>query len=157
MITRKKEDREIEFIKRTRNNYMLLKDSTQYDVTLLINSSIGMLIFINQKYNIEDYLVEPDLLDELLNCVDPDENGDDLVTSLSQFCRHLRNAIAHGNFELKIDPSNYKNQDGTITHVLFEDYDDDKHTNLTARITMSVELLEKFYLKFSENVANWIG
>ena len=157
MIHLNKEEREIQFIKRTRENYMRLKGSTDYDVTLLINSSLGMLIFINQKYVIQDNMVDPGLLDELLNCVAPDENGEDLVASLNQFCRHLRNAIAHCNFELLIEPSNYTNQYGKITGVLLKDYDNDDHDNLTAQIEMTVELLEQFYLEFSDNVTNWIS
>lgn len=155
MNVHSEKDRMVDFITRTQYNYHKFKIMGNYEVTLLINSSIGLLIYAKEKYYdyIEDYLLDDEFLDELLNCYLPEFDNEN--KSLKDFCRHIRNAIAHSNFDFVEEKSNYKDNYNTIKSVVFEDFNDDGEK--TAEIIISIGLLEKFFFEFSNKMIEIIN
>ena len=96
-----------DFARRTRQNLELLKALQEqypqleiYEVTQLINSMLGLLIFPQQRY-IERIPQIP--LDELVCQGWPILVKESQVADLNQLVRYLRNAIAHFNIEFLID------------------------------------------------------
>lgn len=142
--------RQIDFILRTKENCKCLNvHNSKNDVTTLINSSIGMFIYIRENYidEINNHVISDELREELFDCVYP-INEDDYIEELSEFCRHLRNSIAHGCFDFESEESNFIGEYHIISKILFEDYDQDG--NFTADIRIPIDLLKKFFDEFSD-------
>ena len=99
-----------DFAQRTRQNLELLKtlqrqhpDLEIYEVTQLINSMLGLLVFPQQRY-VRNIPRVP--LDELARqgWPIPRVKGDyPQVSDLNQLVRYLRNAVAHFNIEFISD------------------------------------------------------
>lgn len=142
--------RQIDFILRTKENCKYLNiNNNKNDVTTLINSSIGMFIYIRENYmdEIDDYVISDELREELFDCVYP-VYEDGYIDELSEFCRHLRNSIAHGCFDFESEESNYIGEYHIISKIIFEDYD--QNENLTAEIRIPIDLLKQFFDEFSD-------
>lgn len=137
-----------DFANRTRSNYQRHKQFTEYEVTFLINSAVGMLIVPKEKYQekISDDQLEPELLKKLKSCVT--ENSYSQKISLKFMTRHMRNAIAHGHIEFEAEKQPQNGKPLKIHKVTFRDSSDYG----SCVITMSVELLEEFFLAFSEAI-----
>ena len=99
-----------DFARRTRDNLRRLNALKAsgvevYEVTALVNSMLGLLVFPQQRY--VDSIPETPI-DELANQGWPipsvDENFPQ-VPNLRQLVRHLRNAISHFNVEFFADSS----------------------------------------------------
>lgn len=155
MIAVNEKNRELDFIRRTKDNYLSFKDCGKYEVTLLINSSLGLFIYPKEKYFdfIEDNFFEQEFVDEMLNCYKELNNDND--DHLNHFCRHLRNSIAHGNFDFLEEGSNYKNDYNIIKSIIFEDYDEEGI--LVAKIEITIKLLSKFFIKFADKMIEIIN
>ena len=93
-----------DFATRTQKNLRAIeglqaKGSEVYEVTQLVNSTLGLLVFPQQEY--VDRIPETPL-DELRRSGWPVPRcrlGSDQVQNLNQLIRYLRNAIAHFNLE----------------------------------------------------------
>ena len=144
-----------EFIKdfalRTKENYRLVQRGP-YEVTQLINSAVGLLIIPQQKQydKIVDGIVSEELLQDLQNCVVKNTYPQNL--NLGQIARHIRNSIAHARFEFIAEKLPQKSKPIQIRKVVFKD--EDERRKYEFEISLTVELLEKFFFAFSDAAAN---
>lgn len=99
-----------DFAHRTRDNLATLRnlqemrpDAKVYEVTQLINSMLGLLVFPQQRYF--DHIPETTLGElESRGWPIPEVEGNyPQVRSLRELVRYLRNAIAHCNIEFLAD------------------------------------------------------
>lgn len=129
-----KNDMIISFFERTYENlekYKKLnkddKENYPYEVTMTINSLLGLLVFIkeNKKAKLEDFQVD--------NLIAKQEIETD--TSGKEFLRHMRNAVAHGNLIV--------NEDGKkeIESITFYDRNFDTKKK-TFEITLTIADME---------------
>lgn len=128
-----------DFIIRTKENLVKITEQNGYEVTHLINSSIGLLIVPEQKFynEINDTFVSDATLNEIKSCVTIGNN-----ISLKDLVRHLRNSISHSRIK-------FENDNERISKIVFED---GKNNTTTFLAKIGVELYEKFVLEFSENI-----
>lgn len=136
-----------DYIMRTRYNYEGLKKGP-YEVTALINSAVGLLMIPKERCwkAISDDMIEPELLEQLKNSVIENTYGSELY--LSEIVRHLRNAIAHAHLKFDAEKPPAKREPLDIKFVVFED----KRGNEHIKIKMDVDLLESFFIAFSEAI-----
>ena len=101
-----------DFARRTRSNLNLIKSLQElepgievYEVTQLINSMLGLLVFPQQRYvNEIPKTTLRDLVEQ--GWPIPRVVGDyPQVKNLNQLVRYLRNAISHFNVEFLSDPT----------------------------------------------------
>lgn len=71
---------------------------------------------------------------------------------MGQIARHIRNSIAHARFEFIAEKLTQKWKPIQIHNVVFKDVDDRRHYEF--EISLTVELLEKFFFAISDAVAN---
>lgn len=133
------EDLVCDFAKRTIKNY----DSYigEYKVTELINSSLGLFVFTEQKFfcKITDDIISPEILNELkLACTS--SYIEEL--NLQNICKHMRNGIAH--FRIEIIADNRKE----IHSVKIRDVCGGKQFT----VCLNVELMEKFFREFAKSI-----
>ena len=95
---------------------------------------------------ISDDMIEPELLEQLKNSVIENTYGSELY--LSEIVRHLRNAIAHAHLKFDAEKPPAKREPLDIKFVVFED----KRGNEHIKIKMDVDLLESFFIAFSEAI-----
>ena len=128
-----------DFIIRTKENLVKITEQNGYEVTHLINSSIGLLIVPEQKFynEINDTFVSDATLNEIKSCVTIGNN-----ISLKDLVRHLRNSISHSRIK-------FENDNERISKIIFED---GKNNTTTFLAKIGVELYEKFVLEFSGNI-----
>lgn len=69
------------------------KEKYPYEVTMTINSLLGLLVFIKEKQKLE---LNEFQVDELIAKQKIETNQERYI-----FLKHLRNAVAHGNFKIK--------------------------------------------------------
>lgn len=137
----------------------------EYDVALLINAMVGLLIVPREAYfkknNIPDCFTSPDLLEKIRNCVKANRlDGKEQEKTLKEIVRHLRNAVAHGHLTIKGEKPVIENDHVEIYSVKFVDkykfYDEKSkkyhRTNFKAEIP--VDLLKEFLINFATNVCN---
>lgn len=129
-----------DFYKRTLE--ILQKTETEYDVALLINSTVGLLTVPKERFfnnqAIDENLIDSELLGRMRST---------FKLSLSQIVRHLRNSICHGNMEIIAEKSNIENGQAEIYSVVFKD-----KSGFSADVP--VELLREFLISFATNVCN---
>ena len=97
----------LDFAKRTRANLKTLRGLKKnnpeiqvYEVTQLINSMLGLLVFLDEDYSRS--IPRTPLSDlEAQGWRIPKAKGDYQVRDLKEFIRYLRNAIAHAPTTLK--------------------------------------------------------
>jgi hypothetical protein len=99
-----------DFIQRTRRNLEFIEKAHAtdplaevYEVTQLINSLLGLIVFPNEQYFM--HIPETTLKDlTAKGWKIPDVKGDfSQVKNLREFMRYMRNAIAHSNLEFISD------------------------------------------------------
>jgi len=96
-----------EFIARTQKNLIAiecLKDISckVYEVTQLLNSMLGLLIFPKERRLYEK--IQPKSWDTMVEEGWPLPSGDNAhVSDLEELIRHMRNAVAHCKFNLTTD------------------------------------------------------
>ncbi len=130
-----------DFIERTRENHYSYTGN--YEVTNLINSSLGLFVFPEQKFfeNISDNFISQELLDELKSNT---ENEYDEEKNLKNICKHIRNGVAH--FHLKFEAKNNE-----ISKIIISDKPP-KSEIYKFKISFSTVLLEKFFFEFSQAI-----
>lgn len=148
-----------DFYKRT---LQLLNDYRgEYDVTMLLNSSLGLLVvpkggYFNYK-GIPDTFVSADMLLKLQKCIkvntsDGKENSD---KSLQNIVRHMRNSIAHARMTIHGEEPNVKGKSIKITCVEFEDEGkrtiDKKKVEEHFKADITIDLLKDFVIEFATN------
>lgn len=128
-----------DFIIRTKENLLKITEQNGYEVTQLINSSVGMLIVPEQKFynEIDNSFVNEATLNEINLCIDSKNK-----MSLKEIVRHLRNSISHSRIK-------FENDNGEISKIFFEDSNEKEITFLAE---IEVDLYKKFILEFSENI-----
>lgn len=130
-----------DLIERTRENYYSYTGN--YEVTDLINSSLGLFVFPEQKFfeKISDDFVSPELFDELKSNT---ENKYGEENNLKNICNHIRNGIAHFHLE-------FEAKDNEISKIIINDKPP-KSEIYKFKISFSIELLEKFFFEFSQAI-----
>ena len=118
------------FIERTQKileqyDSIALPPEEKYEVTLLLNACVGLLIICKEQFN--DKL--PDnaaKLDEIKSCITICRTYDDSSKTVinesktvASICRHLRNSIAHCNFSF--NSTKQINRKKVITSIIFRD------------------------------------
>lgn len=139
-----------DFVDRTLHNYYMVEKDTPYEITLLINSAIGLLIIPKEKEydKITDTLISDDLYKRLKECIIKDSYSNE--TNLSQIIRHLRNAISHAGIGFSAEKEPVKNNPLKIHSVQFTDTN--KVTKEKFEMIIPIDLLREFFLKFAEAV-----
>ena len=100
-------DLEDEFIARTQKNLKAIeclkeKGGEVYEVTQLLNSMLGLLIFPKERRLYEK--IQPKSWDTMVEEGWPLPSGDNAhVSDLEELIRHMRNAVAHCKFNLTTD------------------------------------------------------
>ena len=124
-------DKEKDFFERTLHNLELYEknhadnpDEYNYEVTMMLNSLLGLLVVLKEKTT-------------LLNKVDISFLG--YPGSSKDFFRHMRNSITHGHF---IDNIKVNEETNEIEEITFIDKDP-KTKNETFRQTTSVSDLRQ--------------
>lgn len=114
-----KEDQDIDFVERTKKiveQYENHKEShglEHYDITLLMNSFVGLLVIpkevclkqLNKEKSLDSWSVKPESLNKW--------EGTEKKT-LGNVVRHLRNSVVHYRFK-------FNSEQGEITSVRFKD------------------------------------
>lgn len=126
-----------DFARRTRSNLLALRNLQNsgvevFEVTALVNSMLGLLVFPQQSYvnglpevPLEELACEGWPIPHVLD-------GYPQVANLKQLVRHLRNAIAHFHIKFETDSS------GQIASLVV--WNTDPHRNKTtwkAKLTMA--------------------
>lgn len=143
-----------EFVQRTRYNYEVLVRGEQYNITALVNSIIGLLIFpkeikvdIHSNSDLEQVLLE--MVGYLIPPYDTEENK-----KCEKIVQHMRNAVAHANILFEGESPSMKSKEQEVKYVIFKDFrildymQDIKEQNF--ELNLPVQLLEKFLLTYSE-------
>lgn len=138
-----------DFVKRTKYNYILLEKS-QYNVTQLINSAIGLLIVPKESvFSKSESLTDcDDLLLKMESCIIKNTYKNN-VTVL-EIARHLRNGIAHWNMEFKAEKDCNITSPINIDKIIITDHN--KQTNETFKIELTVSVLHEFLFKYSDMI-----
>ncbi len=143
-----------DFVERTNVNLDAVRNQKNdlNDVTQLINSLLGLIVFINEekiqsnranifRENVESFMGELIILKPQSSYKIPNSEIDEPNT-MSYFLRHMRNAIAH----CRIEPQG----DKTIESIEFSDNRKRKNTDVESwTVTLTVEQLYVFTRKFT--------
>ena len=140
-----------DFVERTKDNYRRL-ESGPYEVTQLLNSSLGLLIIPQQKMfnRIADGMISDELYRKLSATIK--KNTYKRPLNLSQLARHLRNSIAHAAIEFKAEKHPIKGKPLIIHSVYFIDIN--TRTKNRVEMDVPVDLLKEFFFAFSEAAMN---
>lgn len=127
-----------DFIARTK---VLLERNydTEYDVTLIINCLLGLLIIPKERNKkvIDDSLFSSDLIRRITDCISKDTYSDH---NMSQIIRHVRNSFAHGSFEPK-----EKTEPKVVGSLVIKDSDIKK--GLKFEMECPIELFKEFVIE----------
>lgn len=136
---------EYDFIERTKKiieQYSLVRETPKYEVTLLLNCFVGLLILPQQHWydklpdisiSVNEWGISPDDISFIKN----DEKKD--VKNVS---RHLRNSVSHYRFIAFKDDANNINQ------IKFEDYN--RTNEKTFEAILSIASIKTFIYNFSD-------
>lgn len=142
-----------DFVNRTMHNYSLIEAKTPYEITLLINSSIGLLIIPKESEftKITNDMIDDRLYKKLLNCIKQNTYINKL--NLSQITRHIRNAIAHGRIDFEAEKQPRNDKPLIIKNVVFTDFNPEnkktKKPEENFNIVISIDLLREFMFEFA--------
>ena len=139
-----------DFVTRTRENYAWVKKGP-YEVTQLINSAIGLLFIPKENMCITDDLVDAALLKQMTACVNTNTYPGTL--NLYQLIKHLRNGIAHDRMEFHPVKPNIKDRPLKNEYIIIRDKD--KDNNYEFEIELTIDILEKFFIEFSDGVIKY--
>ena len=143
-----------DFAKRTRKNYEKAA-SGPYEITQLINSTVGLLIIPKEKQSdaISDTMLNNQLLQKMKSCVMVNTYPKSLT--LCQICRHLRNAISHSRMEFDAGRPSSPSKPLAIQNIIFRDEHVENNIIVAEfEIKVSVDLLREFLFAFSDAVMN---
>ena len=156
---------EFDFIDRTKkiikqyDNLVVPKEEEKYEVTLLLNCMVGLLILPQQNWfnNLPTDLITNKSwgIDEAEIKVIKDRELKDEDKTVANIARHLRNSIAHYRFEA------FNNSKDEINSIKFEDYICCKKNNIeikeqTFEATINLENLQEFVYKLSNDLVSQI-
>lgn len=126
-----------------------VSETEYFDVTLLMNCSIGLLFVATEKYNnvlsekdkepLSNWGIEASDIKTILN-----QNNNSMT--IERVCKHIRNSIAHYNFTLN------PGRDKKIESIHFLD---SYHNGTTFDYTVSVEKLKSFLLKVANAIIEY--
>jgi hypothetical protein len=131
----------LDFALRTYKNLEIIQDSVReksegYEVTQLINSMLGLLVFPIEVYlkSIPEEFPNQRLEEVFSKCQSTYESDQSESKSFRNMIEHIRNALAHKHIFLHYDPNE-------IHSVTFEDSYFSRQNNLTSRfrVTLTVE------------------
>ena len=131
-----------DFYKRTLK--LLNGTQSEYDVALLINSMVGLLVVPKERYfhsiQVADKFVDKELLNSIRSAFidEPD-------ISFTEILRRLRNSVCHGTMEIKAEISNCIGEPPKIGSIVFND-----KSGSSAEIP--IDLLKRFLVNFASNV-----
>ena len=139
-----------DFATRTLANYEKLEIGP-FEVTQLINSSIGLLFIPkeNSSIDISDSFIDGNLLQKLKSNVT--KNTYPGILDLCQLVRHMRNAIGHGRMEFVAAHSPYKNKPLEIEAVKLRDQNW-KNPKEEFEIELTIDLLREFFIAFAKGI-----
>lgn len=136
-----------DFAERTWKNYIFIEQSAHertaevYEVTQLINSLLGLLVFPQQQYMQQ---IPETPLEELYVAGWPQIkmiSGESECRTLRDLVRYLRNSIAHFNMEF------YSNDNGELTGLLVWNMRG-RHKNWVALMTLDdIKLFTKRFIE----------
>lgn len=144
---------EFDFIERTRKILKQYEDffnersnKEKFEVTLLINAFVGLLILPQQEWfnKLPDESITGRTwgIDSIhIGFIKTGE-----IKSVKNVVTHLRNSVAHYNFTV------FNNQGNQISQINFRDYSDYGMTIKTFDATIPVGILRKFLDKFSQTM-----
>lgn len=140
-----------DFAVRTKANLATL-DSGPYEVTQLICSMVGLLIFPEQKQfkSITDNLIDSELLQNMKKGISTNTYKEPI--NLQEICRHLRNAVSHSNIDFEAEKPVITTNPLVIHAVKFSDTD--PHSGKHIEIKITIDLLKEFLLAFSDSTTN---
>lgn len=131
-----------DFYKRTLS--LLNSTASEYDVALLINSMVGLLVVPKERYfhsiQVADNYIKPELLMQIRATFNNNPN-----ISLTKILRHLRNSVCHGDMEIKAKISNSIGEQPQIGSIVFADLDG-------SSAEIPIDLLKNFLINFATNV-----
>ena len=143
------QDLVVDFAKRTAKNLETLRqlkqsqpDAEIYEVTQLINSMLGLLVFPKER-DVKFPSIGFKKL-EASGWVIPKPEIGNQVRNLSEFIRYLRNAIAHCNLEF------LSNDGSEIIGLRVWNKDRNNNGNITWKATLSITDIEKITDKLLE-------
>lgn len=132
------EEQQYNFIKKTQEiivqyDKLTLPESKEYDITLLLNASVGLLFIAQQKYNSSFTNIEhepafnnwPNILNNVSICRKYNKGTkrvENESITIKSVCRHIRNSIAHCNFGY------VTNKADRVIEIVFDDYGHNDHT-----------------------------
>lgn len=143
---------EHDFIKRTKkiilqyDDYFKDKENSneKYEVTLLINAFVGLLILPQQEWF--KHLPKDPISEDIwgINQTHITFINSFETKSIKSVATHLRNSVAHYNFTV------FENRQNEISEIKFLDYNEKENINRTFEATIPVKNLRKFLNYFSE-------
>jgi hypothetical protein len=147
------ENQDLDFVKRTKDiikqyDSFQLSEDKKYEVTLLLNCFVGLLILPQQRLfdelpttliTKEEWGIAPS---DIITIIDRFRNNED--KNINNIARHLRNSIAHFRFTAVSDKVD------KIIEIKFLDYLNDKIT-ISFEATITIDNLRLFINKISSD------
>lgn len=141
-----------DFIERSREiisqyGTLRLSKKKMYDVTVLLNCCLGMLVYINEKFS--TYIPRKiDGMDLIISGVSicKYKSMRDQNRSIKNICRHLRDSLSHGHFNIKTGSRN------KISGIYFNNYVDWRECTekQTFCLEINVDVFRQFVLDLSD-------
>ena len=141
-------DLEDAFIARTQKNLIAIeclkdKGGEVYEVTQLLNSMLGLLIFPRERFYKK---IQPKSWDEMVEEGWPLPSGDNArVSDLEQLIRNMRNAVAHCNFKVMTEHDE-------ISSIEFKSFRDRQRKRLLWTGVYDVASFRKFVYMFLDHL-----
>lgn len=151
-----------EFTKRTL--HILNEYKGEYDVTMMLNSAVGLLIVPKEVYfqnTIADSVISEEMLKQLQGCIQINlQDGKPCVDNcLRTIIRHMRNSIAHGRMTIRVKETNICSQMADIDAIEFYDAGTyrDKKTNKKVAVEFEIVLEINMFKELLMAIAQYIA
>ena len=131
------------------DDYFKDKDiSKKFEVTLMINSFVGLLILPQQEWfdQLPEELISMGEWGIDVKHIGFIRNKNDNKKSVKAVATHLRNSVVHYNFIA------FENKKDEISQIQFLDYTDKSKSTKTFEATVPVANLRRFLDKFSQTM-----
>lgn len=136
------------------------KISNYYEVTLLINSLIGLLVFPEQKYEyqIRDRITNYGEMKILSKIMNREGSYASSYTELDKgtpysMIRHIKNSLSHQNVMVFPISISNKSEEHDVTHVIFSDFNP-RRTRYNP--TDGSNILEEIYVLYDKGCKNYV-
>ena len=137
-----------DFVKRTLHNYESLKNGP-YEVTLLINSCIGLLIVPKERSLIEESKISKVTAQKLKDCMENNTYNEELT--VTNLIRHIRNGISHAKFEFIAENPPQKGDSLQIKSISIQDENTNTHEKMT--MIIPIDVLHSLCYEIAEAIA----